>query len=265
MRLIKYVLAAAAATAIAAPASAAILNAEGGLQGRSDGDGELFWSIIDLEGERSYTRDLGVGLQEFLDGVAAGTTWRIENDATLQTFLGSIATGTPLVWNIGALDGFGIQRFISTATIGGERPLFQNQAIGRFDDNPNIFIGSSNALGPHISNEDGSHIATRADENAYAGAAVWGSNFGGRATGFSNYINVGDSAAMVLFEQSSAAFASRFANGTTTDLKYLGNPVIASFDGSALTIAAIPEPSTYAMLGLGLAAIGFAARRRSAR
>jgi hypothetical protein len=37
----------------------------------------------------------------------------------------------------------------------------------------------------------------------------------------------------------------------------------ANFDGSTVTItAAVPEPSTYAMLFAGLAAVGFVARRR---
>ena len=34
---------------------------------------------------------------------------------------------------------------------------------------------------------------------------------------------------------------------------------------STLTVAAIPEPSTYALMGLGLVGIGFAARRRAAK
>jgi len=43
-------------------------------------------------------------------------------------------------------------------------------------------------------------------------------------------------------------------------------PLLAAgaLTGPEATIAAVPEPSTFAMLGLGLAALGFAARRRKA-
>jgi hypothetical protein len=258
MRLTHSILAAALAASVAAPAAAKIDDS-------FSVDGELFWSIVDETAERSYTRDLGIGLQEFLNGVASGQEWSFANDANLTTFLAETASGNALVWNIGAVDGTGINRYLSTAVPGETLPVFTNQILGFFNDNPDIYIGASNSLESHISLDDGSHIATAADGPAYAGAATWGGNFGGRAQGFSNYIGASDPAALILFEQNSSAFAQRFNPGKTTGLQYAGNPYAASFNGSELTIAAIPEPSTYAMLGLGLAAIGFAARRRAAK
>lgn len=258
MRLTHSILAAALAASVAAPAAAKIDDS-------FSADGELFWTIVDETAERSYTRDLGIGLQEFLNGVASGQEWSFANDANLTTFLAETASGNALVWNIGAVDGTGINRALSTAVPGSTLPVFSNQALGFFNDNPDIYIGASNSLESHISEADGSHIATAADGPAYGGAATWGSNFGGRAQGFSNYVGASDPAALVLFEQNSSAFAQRFNPGKTTALQYAGNPYAASFDGSTLTIAAVPEPSTYAMLGLGLAAIGFAARRRAAK
>jgi len=263
MRFTRTLLAAALASALAAPAFAKIDDSF------ATPDGELFWSIIDQNGERSYTRDLGVNLQEFLDGVAAGQTWTIENDATLNQFLAETAAGNVLVWNIGATDAVPINRMLSTAVPGETLPTFTNLNISQFNDQTDIYIGSSNALESHLSEADGSHIATAADGPAYGGAATWGASFGGRAQGFSNYITVDgsgpSSGALVLFEQASAAFAQRFQPGKSIELQYQGNPYVASFDGSALTIAAVPEPSTYAMFGLGLAGLAFVARRRASK
>lgn len=58
-------------------------------------------------------------------------------------------------------------------------------------------------------------------------------------------------------EFDSNAICGVFANAS-------GQAITASFDGTAFTVAAVPEPGTYAMLMAGLAAVGFVARRRRA-
>jgi hypothetical protein len=69
-----------------------------------------------------------------------------------------------------------------------------------------------------------------------------------------------------------SSFAAELTAGTTyyyvvagyTDADFGKYSVTIEGPGLA-TVSAVPEPSTYAMLGLGLAAIGFTARRRKAQ
>jgi hypothetical protein len=258
MHLYRTLITTAIAASVSLPAFAKIDDSFAGTSG------ELFWTIIDQDAERSYTRDLGISLDNFLTGAAAGQEWSFANDAKLLQFVAETANPASLVWNIGALDGTGINKYLSTATPGDPLPAFSNQVIGFFNDNPDNFIGGTNALENHLSVENGSNIATAADGSAYAGGN-WGSAFGGRATGFSNYIGLGDTAELILIRQASSAFAQRFNPGIVESLSYNGLAYTASFDGNALSITAVPEPGTYAMFGLGLAALGFVARRRTAR
>jgi hypothetical protein len=262
MHIYRTLITAALAASVSVPAFAKIDDSVTG--GALGGSGELFWAVIDQEGERSYTRDLGISLQSFLNGAAADMEWSFAADPKLGEFIAGTAKPSTLVWNIGALDGTGINRYLSTAPAGSALPIFTNQALGFFNDNPDIFLAGTNALESHLSSENGSNIATAADGSAYA-AQNWGDRFGGRAGSFSNYIGINESADLVLFRQASTAFAQRNNPGVTEQITNGTLPYVASFEGGVLTISAVPEPTTYAMMGLGLAALGFVARRRNAR
>jgi len=261
MHIYRTLIIAAIAASVSIPAFAKIDDSFTGIP--LGGSGELFWVVVDQDGERSYTRDLGISLQSFLDGAASGGL-SFGNDATLNEFLAGTADPAMLVWNIGALDGTGIQRYISTAPVGSELPVFSNLIIATFNDNPDIFLGGTNSVESHLSTANGSNIATAADGTAYA-PQNWGASFGGRAAGFSNYIGINDPASLILFQQASNAFTQRFNPGITTLITNGPLAYSASFDGGALSITAVPEPGTYAMMGLGLAALGVVARRRKAR
>ena len=267
MHIYRTLITAAIAASFSIPAFAKIEDSKAG--GALGGSGELFWAIIDQEGERSYTRDLGISLDNFLAATATGQSWSFANDATLLEFISGTANPGSLIWNIGALDSTGtgtgnFQKFLSTFAQGATLPTFSNLIIGQLDDSADIFLGGTNALESHLSQENGSNIATAADGSAYA-AVNWGTNFGGKASGFFNGMALDDTASLILIRQSSNVFAQRFNQGIVSEISHNGLVYTASFDGNALNIAAIPEPSTYAMMGVGIAALGFAARRRNKR
>ena len=258
MRFYNQVICAALAASVSVPALARIDDSFA-----ASGSGELFWSVIDADAERSYTRDLGVSLTDFLAGVATGQVWSVAKDATFDAFLAGTANRAGLVWNLSALDGTGINRYLSTIAQGDTPPVFSNLVTASFNDSADAYLGAVNALPSHLADANGSSIATAADGAAYAGAATWGGNFGTKAAGFNNLIGVADSAELVMFEQSSSAFANRFQPGVSNLLAFGSAPYLVAFDGDALNISPVPEPETYALMGLGLLAVAAAARRRN--
>lgn len=68
------------------------------------GQGELFFSVFDAANQISYSRDLGVTIDQFLAGQNGPMSFAA--DATLTSFIGNAnATGSSLVWNLmGAMD-----------------------------------------------------------------------------------------------------------------------------------------------------------------
>lgn len=258
MGISRNVFVASLLSAMSVPALAAMSDSAGG-------NGELFWSVIDPVGERSYTQDLGLTMNDLLAGVAAGQSWSFAAQPLFQTFIDGTEDTTKLYWNLGALDGSGINRYVTTAAEGVAVPTYTNLIISGFNDNADIYLSASNALETHKSVADGSHIATKADGSAYAGQN-WGTNFGQKAAGLDNSVAVIQSASLWLIQQKSTAFNQRFNPGESLQLANpQGLAYAASFGNGALTIAAVPEPETYALFGLGLVALGVMARRRGKR
>ncbi len=268
MHIYRTLITAALAASVSTSAFALIQDSKAG--GALGGSGELFWVVMDQAGERTYTRDLGISLDNFLAAAATGESWSFANDAMLVQFIAGTANPGSLIWNIGALDSTGsgtgnFEKHLSTYRQGATLPTFTNQAVARLDNAADAFIAATNTLGTHPTQANGSNIAIPSDNEAYALGALWGTNFGGNASGFNNGIAIDETASLILIRQASNAFAQRTNPGIVSELKFNTQPYEVSFNGSELKIMPVPEPSTYAMMGVGIAALGFAARRRNKR
>ncbi len=246
--------------------------------------GELFFTLYDAGADlsstaddRAYVRDLGTLTNTFAnfggtmnDWVSAtttaplpalnankqgfGTIYSVAADANLQSFLSASTDTSRLKWNIMAADSNGTDRILVTGTnalpgIGGVS--FRNNAtqIG-------VYLA---AMNPALPGSTLSALYSGAD----ASIGLFGSNNGGRLA-FDNTAGLGGSLGFfVLSERSttsnSAPDVRQFMADQTTAMEWT---LAANGELTYGAVAAIPEPSEYALMLAGLGMLGFMARRR---
>jgi PEP-CTERM motif len=248
------VVAAAALLAVSGLSNAAIDNGAGG-------NGSLFFSAWD--GARSYTRDLGLRIDSFEAALAApgGLNFSLASDALFTSYLTTANLGS-LAWNIVAADSNGARRNIATYTT---LPGTRIQA----DVNRNVagaiagFANSvNNATGTGLVATGGNSATANIGAPAYAGAFAFGSTL----ANFLNFSSAGSTAnntyATGLNLLRINGGATGIAATTYTPYADEGFAARAYLNGGNLTISAVPEPETYAMLLAGLGLMGAIARRR---
>lgn len=275
---LKALFAAVALAASATSANAAI-SGTGTL-----GNSELVFSAWDTSTGIGYTYDLlsALTLTNFIGADAAANTAgnvTMLNNAVINTSLitgpnGQIfdgaLTGIPfganianVQWNLTAIDNAGRTRFLTTKDGNANEANFSTsnqakQTVTIFD----AYYGQSDSFAVALVDD------TYALTNDTNGAAYAG-NSGNNANGafFDNTNALGSSSFMYLLAQATLASSntpSLFKQLATAD----GSALVASTyqQGGAwrlnLSVAAVPEPETYAMFLAGLGIMGAVARRR---
>ena len=246
-------LAAALAVAVVGPAHALIADSV-------SGNGELFFTIYDNVTQTSYTRDLGLTIDNFVTA-AGGTTvnlpasFTVAADSTLTTFLGgfSLAQQGTLLWNIGAMDGVGLERYLTTALSmpgpSGSAAVMTNSSL-KLLDAADQFTSLTNALGTHPGTlaTNGSNTASAANDGlAFGGSGLWGNNWGGKANFNTTQNGLGSSNNFWLLFQNGTANLNRsfYASAGTFTLESDGDLVFG-------TLSAVPVPAAVWLLGSGL-------------
>lgn len=238
----------------------------------SDGNGELFMTVLDSVGQKSYTLDLNVTLDDFLSGIAvSGKKYDYAADANMTSFLGGVtpANKSGLVFAIGAMDASGatatdFHRYITTAS-SIDAATDTNANLKQLGSSGATLLGDTNSL---FVGADNSIIVTDSAMVAYAGSAQWGSNWGNEFNGVSTGL-IGSDLNMYLLQQTTGAVGfgpNNPANKPSTYAGILqgGNQVFANLDMNGnLAITAVPEAETYAMMLAGLGLVGFMVARRS--
>jgi hypothetical protein len=232
-------------------------------------NGELFMTLWDPVDEISYTLDLNLTMNDFLAGAATGLAWNWPADANMTAFLGLAGGTSDLLYAIGAIDTNGATatdyyRFISTASVIDLNNTVTNGDLKKLGTNGNQFLGNTNGL---IGTAD-SLIVTDKSIPAYAGSALWGSNWGNAFNGTST-AKVGDSVGLYLLRQTDGRTLANPALNPATKpsvyeaLSFNGNAYQARLDGAGnLNISPVPEPEAYALMLAGLGLVGWMARRR---
>jgi hypothetical protein len=275
MNLKLKLMAAAVALAASAGANAAITNS-------ASGNGELFITIYDVGADlssstddRAYVRDLGsLANGSILGGtlnnwMSATTStqalvadkqslspnpiFSVAADANLQSFLSASTDTSRLLWNIVAVDSVGSDRFLTTSNTTpsvGVAAQFRNVA-GSVD----IYLA---AMNPALTGESALYAGSAASIN------LFGNNVAGQAVGLNNVAGLGGNLQFwAISERNTTASPTidinPFMANATTPMTWT---LAANGDLTYGAVAAIPEPSEYALMLAGLGMLGFMARRR---
>lgn len=283
----------------AALLTALVPNAFAAIAGPVDrgGNGEVFFVVQNPTNQISYSFDTGIGLEDFL---ASGNNptyllnFNIAADPAFQDFVSRISATSSLgdsFWAVMAFDGVGNtqpggQRLLTTARQGADNATTDalvgtytnaNFSLGVTQTAPRQWFAAVNQSGTHANppplppnpvNFDihGSSVNSSLDANPFG--------YFGQAGGLTATLN-GTAPFLVTNPVSATSFSSfyyltRSSTSNLASARVLVDPfedagsgfrAIWTFDGQTL-VYAVPEPSTYAMLGAGLLALGAWVRRR---
>jgi len=255
-------LALAALVAVTAPSFATVITNYGSYDPADIGKAEYVFIATNAAG--SYFQDLGTStgsLDQLLSSVGSfsqtvsGTEW--------NKFAAFNGTGTK--WSIIAAQP--IADGLASGEINGWTTVAAGQALGTVKNSESnqgilnlaeIFKTSDDLSSPKVANNT---LAAKVSTTAFIDAQVKFSGY------FDTRNDVGTASQMVYLTPSTDVGDEPALYQVLKNSSH--SAYMANFDGTTVTITAavtpaIPEPSSYAMLVAGLAAVGFVARRRKA-
>jgi PEP-CTERM motif len=249
------VLAAAAAVLCSASAFASINT--------NDADSELFIIVWD-EAKATYVQDLGLTLGTLLSqDVATSWNFTVAGSANFEAYAaedGNLNDFMPFEgtrWAVIAVDtndNFlfdGKDRNYLTTTTGNALPPTAAQALTTTQEGMGAFVANQqqNGLGLDVAlNKDSFNKVGNEQAHYIEG------NFSVISAGNA----IGKDAAKLSF----CSWDISLDKVPCLSKNSAGLDMGASFDGTSISVTAIPEPGTYALLMAGLATVGFMVRRR---
>jgi hypothetical protein len=244
--------------------------------GTPSGNGELFLTVYDnrdvgLGGQRSYTRDLGTAVNDWVSqtGVLASVGPKsFAADGTWSTFTSGLSAGAVagLTWDVYAMDitgnGPNGRRFLTTTnadmTVTSNKPTTSNINGGM--SSVKNYIDANNNLIPAPGNTDYTQkvsvIAGAGDGTANALNGK-GNNLLA-AVQFNTTEAVGNGLNFYYITPSSVSAVAR-----SNPLQYTGAKWTLAANGNlSYATAPVPEAETWAMFVAGLLGVGAITRRR---
>ncbi len=271
-------LVAAVAVAVTGVANAAIAPA-------STGNGELFLTVWDETGNRSYVRDLGIAMDNFgtqnvtnavnpfavnVD-LTSSPILPINADANWATFA-STGNVSSFKWMINAFDAFG------GSGPGQLRALYTTKANdeanialpGNLQNNTNtgLLINSADTFISAVNGVDNTVAINNSQIVTDPASAAYGKNlfdlWGVRAASITPFALVGESQNFMYLARSSTSNTAEALIKAYGNTGGLSSWTLAANGDLQFNppVAPVPEPGEWAMLLAGLAVVGSMARRR---
>jgi len=243
----------------------------------ANGSSLIFSAWDDAQGV-GYSIDLGTTLNSFLgaDTLVSGSAGSSTNSMVAATTATSSSTLTFALpdWNLSS----GVFNVVAADTTGRYRVLTtnadanwtgtSNSQIKAAGNNLNNYLG----LGAALSTSAGTLSSTIAPDAWYAGSTSWGANLG--TNGFAgSAVDLNSTSYLYLTYQKSTSTSNgnpALAGGVAAVTSALGGQYwtasLSNIGGvEYLTVAAVPEADTSAMMLAGIGLMGFIARRRKAK
>lgn len=243
--------------AAAALAVVAASQAHADIQVLTGGASELFFVLGNDKG--SFLLDTGITVNALKSASFSTYTQSLTN---LTGFSSFVAGATPQ-WALAVFDGSGTTGFTNLELVSTRSTTTTNLAsISNSSFKSAIFNATGSIAQAAGATGDHATVTNGSSFNAVGTSGYFGSSFFNLAQPTNQIGNaVGTTSTLLDWKGNGTSSLNKVTTATLTGYS-------ASFDGTTLTIAApvaaVPEPSSYAMLAAGLAAVGFIVRRRRA-